>query len=491
MVTRRRFLRTGGTAALATALVGCDQLPDFMQVTAAGPLDEIGEHLSPLDTSIDLTVHFLNRLSFGPRPGDYAKVKASGSTEEEAIEVWLEEQLHPERIDDSACDRIVRRFESLDQPVGELFEYQEDLLLRELVRSTFLRAVYSERQLFETMALFWSDHFNIDSSKRDCQWLKTADDREVIRKHALGNFPAMLRASATSPAMLWYLDGRDNRKANPEDKPNENYARELLELHTLGVHGGYTQKDVMETARCLTGWHVRSDEKFQKGKVEFKQELHDDGEKNVLGHAISPGLGRGDLDKVLEIVSLHPSTARFLAAKLCRRFIRDDPPQSAIESTAQSFLNSGGDIPTTLRTLFGTEEFRSARGNKFKRPFRFLASALRATAADTDAGQEIGDYLQRMGHVPFQYPTPDGYPDEEAPWLGSLMWRWVFARNLVENRIGGTRIDADKLRQKVGDDEALMAHVLGRRSTIHEAHGYHSTPAGLALMLASPGFQRC
>jgi uncharacterized protein (DUF1800 family) len=414
-----------------------------------------------------------------------------GETEEEEVEVWLEEQLHPERIDDSNCERILRRFETLDDPVGELFEYQEDLLLHELVRSTFLRAVYSERQLFEVMALFWSDHFNIDSSKGDCQWLKTADDREVIRTHALGSFPEMLRASATSPAMLWYLDGRDNRTASPEDKPNENYARELLELHTLGAHGGYTQKDVMEVARCLTGWYVRSDEKFQKGKVEFKEELHDDGEKWVLGHRIPSGLGQGDLDKVLEIVSLHPSTARFVAAKLCRRFIQDVPPDRAVEAIAQSFLSSNGDIPKTLRTLFATEEFRTRRGSKFKRPFRYLASALRATGAETDAGQPLGDYLQRMGHVPFQYPTPDGYPDEEAPWLGSLMWRWVFAKNLVGNRIEGTRIDAGKLRARIGDDEALMAHILGRRSTIDEAYGYHSTPAGLALMLASPAFQRC
>src|ERR1041384_25647 len=197
-----------------------------------------------------------------------------------------------------------------------------------MVRAAVLRAVYSERQLYEVMVGFWSDHFNIDPGKGDCRWLKAWDDRAVIRKYALGdcglrepttlferlqtfwgggsgapktafNFPAMLRASALSPAMLWYLDGRANRKAGPSEKPNENYARELLELHTLGVHGGYTQKDVMEVARCLTGWTVRGKRQFSKATVEFQQRLHDDGAKEVLGQRIPTGLGERDLDRVL------------------------------------------------------------------------------------------------------------------------------------------------------------------------------------------------
>lgn len=490
MLTRRGFLAKGGAAAGASLLAGCDRLPDLLKGPNLNPLGQIDQHHSPFGVAPDLCIHVLNRLSFGPRPGDYRKIKSLADTEEEAVDAWLVEQLHPNRIDDSLNDRIFRRFETLLQPRGELFEYQEDLLLHELVRSTFLRAVYSERQLYEVMVHFWSDHFNIDSSKGDCRWLKTADDREVIRAHALGSFPEMLKLSATSPAMLWYLDGRENRKADASGGPNENYARELLELHTLGIRGGYTQQDVMEVSRCLTGWYVRSREKFQKGKVEFKRERHDDGEKNVLGHRIPPGLGEGDLYRVLEIVSLHPSTARHLAAKLCRRFIADNPPKTAIESTAQGFLDSKGDIPSTLRSLFRTEEFRSTRGNKFKRPFSYLVSALRATAAATDAGPQLGDYLVRMGHVPFQYPTPDGFPDEEGPWLGSLYWRWVFAKNLVDNRIDGTRVDLGSLRAKVGGEEALMAHVLGRRSTVEESSGYRSTPSGLALMLASPTFQR-
>src|SRR3989442_372228 len=179
---------------------------------------------------------------------------------------------------------------------------------REMTRATILRAVWSERQLYEVMVHFWTDHFNIDCSKADCRWLKAADDRDVIRRHALGRFPDLLRASALSPAMLWYLDGRANRKQQDNDKPNENYARELLELHTLGIHGGYTQRDVMEVARCLSGWSVRSVKQLRKGSVEFHPGLHDDGAKLVLGRAIPAGLGQQDLDRVLEIVALHPAT---------------------------------------------------------------------------------------------------------------------------------------------------------------------------------------
>src|SRR5207302_4720804 len=161
------------------------------------------------------------------------------------------------------------------------------------------------RQLYEVMVRFWSDHFNIDPSKGDCKWLKAADDRDVVRAHALGRFSDLLRASALSPAMLWYLDGRVNRRARPDEKPNENYARELLELHTLGVHGGYTQRDVMEVARCLTGWTVRGTKqaKFGLGTVEFSVRLHDNGEKTVLGQRIAPGGGERDIDRVLEIVA--------------------------------------------------------------------------------------------------------------------------------------------------------------------------------------------
>ncbi len=503
-LSRRKFLKVGSSSAALLATVGCDQLPrelrEFYQSPTSG-----GPFQPPTAGDIDPVSHVLNRAAFGPRPGDYTRVSKLGPTPEQAAAVYLEQQLSPRKLDDEEADYAVRRFETLNLPLGELFEYQEELLQNELMRGALTRAVWSERQLYEVMVQFWSDHFNIDPSKGDCQWLKVADDREVIRQHALGKFPEMLRASALSPAMLWYLDGRVNRRANLTEKPNENYARELLELHTLGVHGGYTQKDVMEVARCLTGWTVRSkDQKpyFQIGKVEFKLPQHDFGSKQVLGMKIPAipadlnreqreHLGQRELDRVLEIVTHHPATARHLSTKLCQRFIADEPPAGAVETVATAFTQTSGDICATLRALFATDEFRQQRGNKFKRPFNYIVSALRGTGASTDAGLEIIDYLKRMGHAPFNYPTPDGYPEPASPWMGTLLWRWNFALAVSENKIKGTKIDFATLQKNSGGDAGLMAHLLGRKPTADETQAYHESGAGLALMLSSPAFQRC
>ena len=499
--SRRHFLQVSGSATLA-ATAGCSKLPEAWQVWKPHSTRARGPFQPPTSDSIDLISHALNRLTFGGRPGDYARVKALRKDPGAAFQAFVAEQLNPENIDDRVTDYALRRFDTLNQPLAEMFEYKEHVLLDELTRATLLRATLSERQLYEVMVQFWSDHFNVDPSKGDCKWLKATDDRAVIRKHALGKFPEMLRASALSPAMLWYLDGRENRKASVEDKPNENYGRELLELHTLGVHGGYTQRDVMEVARCLTGWTVRDKRHFQKAKVEFKPYLHDPNSKEVLGHLIPAipahvnantqrELGEAELDRVLDIVSLHPATARHVATKLCRRFIADDPPEPAITEVAEAFLKTKGDIPNTLRALFATAAFQATRGHKFKRPFNFIVSALRATQATTDPRNEIVDYLLRMGHAPFHYPTPDGYPEVATPWLGTLLWRWNFAVNLSENRLNGATVNLESLKSDFGGDTGLMAHLLGRTPTPEEIAAYHESGAGLALMLASPAFQRC
>jgi uncharacterized protein (DUF1800 family) len=456
---------------------------------------ESGLFHAPAATETDLISHVLSRTSFGPRAGDYGRVAALASTQEKAVRLHIERQLGPESIDDAKLERALRRLECLHEPLGELFEYKPKHLLLQLTRAAILRAVWSERQLYEVMARFWSDHFNIDSSKGDCKWLKAADERDVIRPHALGSFPALLRASALSPAMLWYLDGRVNRKQQGNGKPNENYARELLELHTLGVHSGYTQHDIMEVARCLSGWTVRSVKQFRKGAVEFQPDLHDDGEKVVLGQRIPAGLREQDLDRMLAIVSLHPSTARHLAEKLCRHFIADAQPDAAVNAVAQSFLANRGEMRPVLRTLFAHPEFLSARRTKQKRPFEFVVSALRATQAISDGGPGLADYLLRMGHSPYQYPTPEGYADRAGPWMGTLLWRWKFAVALSRNTIKGTKFDLDACRGSYRDDDALIAHLLGRRASESERLAFHAVasnpPDGLALILASPGFQRC
>jgi uncharacterized protein (DUF1800 family) len=500
---RRKFLKTGATSVAWLAAAGCDQLPRELRALFPPQPKATGPFQPPAATEIDPIVHVLNRAAFGPRPGDYGRLQMLAKTPPAAAAAWIEQQLDPEKIPNEVAEYAARRFETLNEPLGELFEYQPELLHNELMRAALIRAVLSERQLFESMVQFWSDHFNIDPSKGDCKWLKVADDRDVIRKHALGKFPDLLRASALSPAMLWYLDGRVNRRHDPNEKPNENYARELLELHTLGVHGGYTQTDVMEVARSLTGWTVRSKEQkpyFSIGRVEFNPELHDFGPKQILGHTF-PGTDRSqskeeleriasqDLDRILTIVTTHPATAHHIASKLCRRFIADDPPATAIDEVATTFRRTRGDIRETLRTLFGTRDFQEQRGNKLKRPFAFIASALRATGARTDAGLEIIQYLNRMGHAPFSFPTPDGYPDTAAHWLGTLLWRWNFSLALSENKIKGTNLDSVSLLQNAGGDAGLMRHLLGRKPTDDESGAYRESEAGLALLLASPAFQ--
>jgi len=499
--SRREFIVAGaGAVALSAAMFKSVQgwLGEVGQYAGFGlkrPLE--GRITPPPSEEIDPAAHVLNRLTFGPVPGDYVRVSEMG------VDAFIEEQLAPERIDDALCNRAVARFaECWWEPAGEAYEEDDESLTPVLRRVELLRSVYSKRQLFEVMCEFWSDHFNIDPGKGDCRYAKISDDQNTIRKNALGNFRDMLRASAVSPAMLWYLDGRANAKRTPDEKPNENYARELMELHTLGVHGGYSQQDVMEVARCLTGWTVlaKKDDGYSgkflspfkdRAKVVFRAEAHDDGSKTVLGQEIPAGGREKDLDRVIEIVGPHPSTAKYIAGKLCMRFIGEDAPPGAVDAVSRAFAESNGDIKTTLRALFATEEFRRSAGLQFKRPFHFVVSALRATNAQIGEEMPLLSYLEKMGHAPFRYPTPDGYPLEASHWYSTLLWRWKFALALANNDIKGTRIDRSTLDKAFGGEAALMATLLNRQPNATESDGLLKSGDGLALILASPAFQRC
>jgi uncharacterized protein (DUF1800 family) len=505
-LSRRAWLKAAALAGGAIPLAGCERL--ISRVTARYG-ESIPDRISVADgTSIDPPFHLLSRAAYGPWPGDLDRLRTIGA------EAWLEEQLAPEQIDDTLCDLRARRFETLWHDPGTCYEYKKPVLREEITRHTILRAVYSKRQLFEVMAGFWTDHLNINLEKGDCIYLKPSDDRLVIRAHALGRFRDMIRASATSPAMLVYLDGKENKKANAADVPNENYARELMELHTLGVHGGYTQNDVSEVARCLTGWRLRST--WEKGTVYFDPRLHDDGEKLVLGQVIPAGLGEQDLERVVDIVCSHPSTARHIAAKLCRRFVSEEPPHSLVERVASVFHETGGDIKSTVRVLFTSDEFKAAAGAKFKTPFRYVVSCLRSLGADSHAHEGVVQYLGRMGQGPFQYPTPDGYADREAPWLATLLWRWNFALALASNKLDASGVVAqpsavsiDLLARAIGGTEQtglepsrLAAHFIGRAPAAEETRPLTDYVAinGLqdeecraelvGLILASPAFQR-
>ena len=490
-IKRRSLLITGGGILLA--LAGCGPelaLPTLPTVFGGGerPL------VPPGADGIDLASHLLTRLGCGAAPGEREELLALAGDPDAAASAWLAAQLHPEGIDDGACERRVRRLDALGEPVGELFEYRERVLLRELTAATVVRAVHSRRQLHEAVVRFWTDHFNVDISKGECAWLTPAQDRDAIRKHALGKFSDLLRAVALGPAMLWYLDGRVNRRATPEEKPNENYARELLELHTLGVHGGYSQQDVMEAARCLTGWSVRDRHGFFKGRVEFHSHHHDDGAKTVLGQWIPAKGGEHDVDLLLDRVVRHPATARHLATKLCRRFIAEAPPTAAVDAVAAAFTASDGDIRATMAALVATSDFRSpaVRGARLRRPFDHLTACVRATGGTTDGGPALTEYLRRLGHAPFQYPTPDGYPDEASAWTGGLLWRWRLAGALAHGRVQGTTIDGAELVRRCGSVDAALAHLYGRKPTSAESAALAAAgDDALALALSAPAFQRC
>jgi len=332
------------------------------------------------------------------------------------------------------------------------------MVVTELQRAKLLRAVYSDRQLYELMVDFWENHFSIFANKDDDRYLLTGFDRETIRPFALARFRDLLGATAHSPAMLFYLDNWRSSVPRPYpakgDKPagvdgglNENYARELMELHTLGVDGGYTQKDVQEVARCFSGWTIQKPN--EQGLFLYRPGLHDDGEKVVLGHKILPGGGIADGERVLDILATHPSTARFIATKLARRFISDDPPPAVIDRAAAVFLKTDGSIRETLRAIITSPEFfsPSAYRAKVRSPFEYVAAAMRVTSAETDGDRPVIDFIGRMGQPLFGRITPDGYSDRADQWLssGAMVARLNFAASLAMNRMRGTTVDFSKL----------------------------------------------
>jgi uncharacterized protein (DUF1800 family) len=502
MITRRDCLKCGGAAAAAVAMSGCAQITDRLgdapadwdPVVAGG-----GVAAGAIDSAVRRT---LNRAAFGPRPGDLERVQQMG------LDAYLEEQLHPERIEEStAVGWQLWRLDSLEADTDFRYELPKEQVQVELQQAAVIRARYSRRQLQEVMVDFWTDHFNISQVKGDSAFLKTADDDDVIRRHALGKFRDLLHASATSPAMLYYLDNARNTKA----AGNENYARELMELHTLGVHGGYTQRDVQEVARCFTGWGVQDERTWWRGAFVYRADRHDDGARQVLGVPLPAGLGRGHGERVLELLADHPATAHFISRKLCRRFIADAGfvPEALAERLAQTFRRSGGDIRQVMSVLLRSEEFRRGAHRKLKRPFDYVISALRALGAETN-GRGVLTHLRQMGQLPYQWAMPNGYPDRVEAWLPSLLGRWNFALALVSGRIPGTRVSLPELLRAGHADrpgreiQGLQAAILGRalegwdaRQVVGllgtESPSEMSTESGLqqmtALMLMSPAFQ--
>lgn len=457
-------------------------------------------------------VHFLNRTSFGATPKTAERAARRG------IGDYLEEQLNPAVIADAEAEEKVAGLKTMRMSSRELYEaYPPANVLRqrgmamnptsaprvvifELQQARLLRAVESERQLYELMVDFWSNHFNVFAGKGADRWLMTAYDRDTIRPHALGKFRDLLRATAQSPAMLFYLDNWLSVSPNAPAVTtagvfrrrgiNENYAREIMELHSLGVDGGYTQQDVHEVARCFTGWTVRR----PRGEAEFyfAPRLHDSGAKTVLGTRIPAGGGMEDGLQVIDLLARHPATARLVAAKLARRFVADDPPAELVARAAATFRQSDGDIRAVIRSIVAAPEFFAPElyQAKVKKPLEYVASSLRLLGAEVKVTAQLLRFLARMGEPLFLAQPPTGFPDNGASWISAdmLLTRMNFAADLAANRIDGARVPA----QPVADAASLATVVApdGLSASTRAALAETIGTDGVALLLAAPEFQR-
>lgn len=447
-LNRRQFIQLVGLGGGALAVSGCAPIVSRL---AGGPVKLAT--WPGWDGSPDFA--YLSRLTYGPTAYERQR------TAEIGLAGWIEEQLDFSAIDDGAAEVRLRPHDMINRRADALAVWDQEDVIEPFKQATLLRRVYSRRQLYETMVEFWTDHFNIALAKGECWYLKVVDDRQVIRPHAFGRFDELLFASAKSPAMLVYLDNQVNHK----DHPNENYAREVMELHTLGVDGGYTQDDVMELARALTGWSVK--ENWRHGDYVFDEEAHDNERKVFLGEPLS-AKDQAEAEEALSRLVEHPSTAAFIAEKLVRRFITDDPHRDAPElvaKTAAAFQQSRGDIQQVLRVVLldGLLNTPLPLPLKIKRPIQFVTSTLRQLQAESNGSMAIHNELALMGHSDYDWPTPDGPPDEADAWLRNLMPRWRFALQLLQNDYGGTRVEmpADLL-----PDEASAADWLDHFSDL-------------------------
>ena len=515
------------------------------------------------DTLRARVVHLLNRGTFGPRPGDVDRVLALG------IERYLDQQLHPERLRDTAADRYVDRFEVFDRSPAELARLQQeaarsvaarqsdsgmaaprpdpdDRPLRryvgELQQAAVARAVLSERQLYEVLVDFWTNHFNVSLAKGLTRAFLPEYVERTIRPRALGRFEDLLVATAQSPAMLFYLDNaqsvaegatppamRGGRAAGrqggrfPQRNPaadslrrlaearmprgiNENYARELLELHTLGVDGGYTQDDVENVARIFTGWSInrgRGDFGFT-----FNDWAHDADPKTVLGVTYAPE-GKKEGLALLAALAHHPSTMRHVSAKLCARFVADAPPDGCVDAGVHAWERTDGDIREIVRAILQSPDFwaQRYRGTKTKTPLEFVASAVRAVGGAPDTTLALAQLVSRLGQPLYLQSAPTGYPEREEAWVSSsaLLQRFNAAIALAAGRAPGVAHDGAALLPVTGHPDSLTA--AANRLVLHGAAG----PATLAtiarevaavpdattaralalgLVLGSPEFQR-
>jgi uncharacterized protein (DUF1800 family) len=363
---------------------------------------------------------------------------------------YVNYQLNYTRINDDAAEAVVaQKYPLLSQTSDVLFGAAAGDIRNQLTESTIYRAAFSQRQLYQRMVEFWGDHFNQDLDK--VGYLLIADQRDVIRKNALGRFPDLLKASAHSASMMAYLD----QSASRNKAPNQNYAREIMELHTLGVDGGYTQTDVAELSRVLTGWTIQG-----RGEFIFNPAIHDWGSKTVLGVTIpagSPSLGQDGIkegEQMLDLLVNHPSTARFIATKMLRWLLTPDPTDTQISTIASVYRATGGDIKSMIRAILN-DSWLPAAPMKLKRPFHYLASALRSAAPTVTTLTAMNQQLTSLGHPIFSWDTPDGFPDKIEYWAGNIVPRWSFGTTL-SNLNSATTLAVDTTAYRAGSPDAAI-----------------------------------
>ncbi len=531
-------------------------------------------------SSREKVLQALNRLGFGPRPGDVERVLEMG------LSRWIESQLNPEAVSDPLLAAKLENLPTLAMSSQEIFDVYEKpvrearrqrkllaasagageaasateetraaeerdrippqkrprRVIEELSTARVLRAVYSERQLNEVLVDFWMNHFNVYAAKGLDRVFITSFERDAVRPRIWGRFEDLLLATAKSPAMLFYLDNAQS-VADPEHRPgrtaletgsrepdgmgavsspplrgrkgglNENYARELMELHTLGVDGGYTQKDVTDLARVLTGWSLERD----GGGFLFRARAHDAGAKTVLGQTFPPGGGAEEGEEMIRRLARHPATALHIARKLACRLVTDDPSPALIDRVAKRFLATDGNLRETVRALIESPEFfdRASYRSKVKSPFEYVVSAIRAMGGETNGGLPLLRQIAQMGEPLYLCQPPTGYSDAASAWVntGSLVSRLNFALSLSANKLPGTSVDVTRLmdaRDASDPARALdsLAKVLvagdltpatrrtiarqleGRTAPTDDPSANTQVPLIAALILGSPEFQK-
>ncbi|MBL8746908.1 MAG: DUF1800 domain-containing protein [Phycisphaerae bacterium] len=441
-----------------------------------------------------LLTRLVRRITMGLNSPELSLAKSLG------FQGYIDYHLNPVMIDDSAMDLRLASFTTLGMTYPQMVTFNNSgLVENELIEATILRARYSRRQLLERMVEFWTDHFSINIAS--LQQAKAIHDRDIVRVHALGSFPTLLTLTAQSPAMLIYLGNFDSVAGNP----NENFARELLELHTMGVGGGYTQFDVEEIARCFTGWTFYPDNAGPlAGSFRYSAQFHDQGTKHVLGHVIPPGGGLADGFTVLNILSAHPSTASFIARKICTWLLGEQTPMGVIESVKAAYLSSNGDIRSMIRVALRPEHLADALP-RFKRPFHLFISAMRALSCSITSVGALRTQLRMNGHYPFYWPAPDGYPDEASYWNGLMLPRWNFGALLTNGNITGASVDhqafflgaasaeamADRIDQMMfGGEMPIAERNLIRNALLPEGIGSSARQRdALGLAVSAPSFQ--